>query len=63
VSKLKKKGTSMIFKDGKATVELADGSRVLSAIKSRKMYIVELDKMPPKTLTVQSNRKSASFDI
>jgi len=49
VSKLEKKSTSMIFKDGKAIVKLADGLRILSAIKSRRIYIVELDKMLSKT--------------
>ena len=49
VSKLKKKGTGVIFKDGKAIVELADGSRVLSAVKSGRMYIVELVQTSPET--------------
>jgi len=36
------KGTAVTFKDGKAIVELADGSRVLSAVKSGSMYIVKI---------------------
>jgi len=62
VSKLEKKGTGVIFRNGKTVVELADGSKVLSAVKSGRMYIVELDGMSPETFIVQSNQKSASFD-
>jgi len=42
VSKLEMKGTAVIFKDGKAIVELANGSRVLSVVKSDRMYIVKI---------------------
>ena len=62
VSKLEKKSTGVIFKDGKAIVELADGSRVLSAAKSGRMYIVELVQTLPETFIAQSNQKPASFN-
>jgi len=47
VPKLERKGTGVIFRNGKATIELVDGSKVLSAVKFGRMYIVELDGMSP----------------
>jgi len=63
VSKLEMKGTVVIFKDGKAIVELADGLRVLSAVKSSSMYIVKIIQSSPEAFIVQSNQKPTSFDI
>jgi len=63
VSKLEKKGTGVIFRNGKAVVELTDSSKVLLAVKSGRIYIVELDGTSPETFIVQSNQKSASFNI
>jgi len=62
VPKLERKGTSVIFRNGKATVELVDGSKVLSAVKFGRMYIVELDGMSPKISLAQLKYKPASFD-
>jgi len=62
VSKPEKKGTGVIFRNDKTVVELADGSNVLSAVKSGRMYIVKLDGTSPETFIAQSNQKSASFD-
>ena len=62
VPKLERKGTGVIFRNGKATIKLADGSKVLSAVKFGRMYIVELDRMSPETSLAQSKYKSASFD-
>jgi len=62
VPKLERKGTGVIFRNGKATVELADGSKVLLAVKFSRMYIVELDGMSPETSLAQSKHKPASFD-
>ena len=62
VSKLEEKGAGVIFRNGKAIVELADSSKVLSAVKSGRMYTVKLDGMPSETFIAQSNQKSASFD-
>jgi len=53
VSKLKKKGTGVIFRNSKAVAELADSSKVLSAVKSGRMYIVKLDEMSPETFIAQ----------
>jgi len=57
------KGTAVIFKDGKAIVELADGSRVLSAIKSGRMYIVKIVQLSPEAFIAQLNQKPTSFNI
>jgi len=62
VSKLEMKGTAVIFKDGKAIVELADSSRVLSAVKSGNMYIVKIVQSSPEAFIAQSNQKPTSFD-
>jgi len=61
VPKLERKGTSVIFRNGKATIELADSSKVLSVVKFGRMYIVELDGMSPETSLAQSKHKPASF--
>ena len=55
VSKLEMKDTAVIFKDRKAIVELANSSRVLSAIKSGKMYIVKIVQSSPEAFIAQSN--------
>jgi len=62
VPKLERKGTGVIFRNGKATVELANSSKVLSAVKFGRIYIVELDGMSPETSLAQSKHKPASFD-
>jgi len=49
------KGTAVTFKDEKAIVELADSSRVLSAVKSGSMYIVKIVQLSPEAFIVQSN--------
>jgi len=63
VPKLERKGTGVIFRNGKATVKLADSSKVLSAVKFGRMYIIELNRMSPETSLVQSKHKPASFNI
>jgi len=55
VSKLEIKGTAVIFKHGKAIVELADGSRILLAVKSDRMYIVKIVQSSPEAFIAQSN--------
>jgi len=49
------KGTAVTFKDGKAIVELADGSRVLSVVKSGSMYIVKIVQLSLEAFIAQSN--------
>jgi len=56
------KGTAVTFKDGKAIVELADGSRVLSVVKSGSMYIVKIVQLSLEAFIAQSNWKPTSFD-
>jgi len=62
VSKLEMKGTAVIFKNGKAIVELVDGSKVLLAVKSGSIYIVKIVQLSPEAFIVQSNRKPTSFN-
>jgi len=62
VSKLEMKGTTVIFKNGKAIVELADSSRVLLAVKSGRMYIVKIVQLSPEAFIAQSNQKLTSFN-
>jgi len=62
VPKLERKRTGVIFRNGKATVKLADGSKVLSAVKFGRMYIVKLDGMSLETSLAQSKHKPTSFD-
>jgi len=49
------KGTAVIFKNGKAIVELVDGSKVLLAVKSGSIYIVKIVQLSPEAFIVQSN--------
>jgi len=62
VSKLEMKGTVVIFKNEKAIVELADGSRVLSVVKSGSMYIVKIVQLSPEAFIAQSNQNPTSFN-
>jgi len=62
VSKLEEKGTDVIFKNSKATIELADGSKVLSVAKTGRIYVVKPEKTSPETFIVQLSQKSTSFD-
>jgi len=62
VSKLEMKGTAVIFKNEKAIVELADGSRVLSVVKSGSMYIVKIVQLSPEAFIAQSNQNPTSFN-
>ena len=56
------KDTAVIFKNRKAIVELANSSRVLSVIKSGRMYIVKIVQSSPEAFIAQSNWKPTSFN-